>query len=428
MKKMITAMLTACITFTGLGLTAIGAPAAYADETFRVTETITVLSEEQAAEINSDYESELGCRPPESQLLQAGDYKIEVFATGKKIVDLGVRWYGYSEDHLIPLRDITATNPNALRYDQGKVGGLPSAYVNSGAGIFTYNALLANPRDLTEKSLCTVYLKANTPYTGDDSIFPTMEVAECRINKTLDDMTASVAVEEPVILIPAEETEATTTTTTTTTKETTTTTTTTTEETTTTTTTTTTEETTTATTTTTTEETTTATTTTTTEETTTTTITTTTEETTTAAITTTTEATTTAAITTTAEETTAPAETTVTLSPEEQAEEDEYQYVVKNYQVGDFNTDGSFDSRDVKKMLDFSISAKVLECKATRSMAYLANVDGQTDAEGNEITQRDAYIALRYITAHSSMVFEGTLQEFVQECENPDSVFYMGGK
>ena len=419
MKKMITATLTACITFTGLGLTAIGAPAAYADETFRVTETITVLSEEQAAAINSDYESELGCQPPESQLLQAGDYKIEVFATGKKIVDLGVRWYGYSEDHLIPLRDITAANPNALRYDQGKVGGLPSAYVNSGAGIFTYNALLANPRDLTEKSLCTVYLKASTPYSGDDSIFPTMEVAECKINKTLDDMTASVAVEEPVILTPAEETTTTTTTTTT-------------EETTTTTTTTTTEETTTTTTTTTTEETTTAAITTTTEETTTTT-TTTTEETTIAAITTTTEETTIAAITTTTEETTTAAittteETTVTLTPEEQAEEDEYLNVVKNYQVGDFNTDGSFDSRDVKKMLDFTVSAAVLELKPTRSMAYLANVDGQTDAEGNEITQRDAYIALRYITARSSMVFEGTLWEFVQECDNPDSVFFMGGK
>jgi hypothetical protein len=180
MKKMITALLAAGITFTGLGFIPLETQTVSADEIYDFHDIVSVLTEAEAAEINGDYEWEIGRKPDESQLLSAGDYKIDLFATGK-VCDITFRWLNYDTDAVIPYYVPGETiNDNTLRHTQA-VSGMVSTGINVERKLITYTVMMSSNKKLNNKKLGTIYLKTLKPFDGNTDIFPTLEIHDASV-------------------------------------------------------------------------------------------------------------------------------------------------------------------------------------------------------------------------------------------------------
>lgn len=209
MKKLMTAMLAAGITISGVGLVPLEHQTVSADEAYMISDRITVLTEEEAAEINDEYEWQIGRKPDESQLLVAGDYKIDVFANGK-VCDLTIRWLNYDTDAVIPLYVPGETsNDNELRQTQ-VVNGMVSTGINVERRIITYTVILPTNKTLKNKQIGSIYLKALKPYDGNNDIFPTLEVLDSSVQigaRTYDKVADRFTIEERTYEVPSAEPE-----------------------------------------------------------------------------------------------------------------------------------------------------------------------------------------------------------------------------
>ena len=211
MKKMIPALFAASFTFTCLSFTAPLTKPVYADESCMISETITVLTEEEAAEINlmHDIAAEaIGGKLQKSDLLAAGDYKINVTASCEQIYSLCLRWSDYDATAVAPVFDIqTGTSMNYVCSDDCDIRGLTSGFINEKDNMISFGVMNMNTNKKQEnKSFGTIYLKALKPYNGNNDIFPTLSVAECKYTKKsgeiAGDLTDQVVIGERKIIVP----------------------------------------------------------------------------------------------------------------------------------------------------------------------------------------------------------------------------------
>lgn len=210
MKKMIPALLAASITFTGLSFTAPLAKPVYAEESCMISETITVLTAEEAAEINlmHDIAAEAGGgKLKKSDLLSAGDYKINVTASCEQIYSLFLRWSDYDASAVAPLYDIqTGTSMEYVCSDDSEIKGLSCGFINEKDSMISFGIMNMNTSKKQEnKSFGTIYLKALKPYNGNNDIFPTLSVAECKYaekGQIAGDLTDQVVIGERRIIVP----------------------------------------------------------------------------------------------------------------------------------------------------------------------------------------------------------------------------------
>jgi hypothetical protein len=197
MKKMITALLAGCITFTGLGFASIGTQTAYADEitsNYSTRETITVIDAEEAAEINEYFEYEY---------VSAGDYKLDVYVTGKAKDTLFFQWTNYDTDALAPI--LVVGEQNKVLFRAFGKGGLATGFVNRNDNLFTFG-FGSSPSTLKYNNTFfgTIYIKALKPYEGDSSIFPEISVAEITVRDSYN--YAGFDHAAPEVILPAKET------------------------------------------------------------------------------------------------------------------------------------------------------------------------------------------------------------------------------
>ena len=198
MKKMITALLAGCITFTGLGFAGIGTQTAYADEinsNYSTRETITVLTAEQAAEINEYFEYEY---------VSAGDYQLDIYVTGKAKDTLVFQWTGYDASALAPLLMIGEQDKVLFRAF-GK-GGLATGFVNKKENLFTFGfGASSSVLKYSDTLFGSIYIKALKPYEGDNSIFPQIAISQITVRPSYNYDEFDHA--EPTVILPTEETE-----------------------------------------------------------------------------------------------------------------------------------------------------------------------------------------------------------------------------
>jgi hypothetical protein len=200
MKKMISTLLTAVFTFTGLGFTGFQSVTASAAETdqYIISETVTVLTQEEADEINSAYEAEIGRASFDYELLHAGDIRLDLFATAPALSSLYIS-VSYDSSAVQP-KNVDGSNQVFYQEVSGcKNVANPDGYINVENSIFSFGyASLSRPKTLNGHALGSLFLKALVPFENESSVLSclTFHLSESQLYTETTNSRGKTVIEE----------------------------------------------------------------------------------------------------------------------------------------------------------------------------------------------------------------------------------------
>ena len=204
MKKLISTLLAAACTFTGLGFTGFHTVTASAAENdiYTVSETITILTQEEADEFNAAYEAENECISSDYELLRAGDLKLDLFATAPEVSSLYIA-VSYDGTALAPKNVCGTSQIFYQEVPKHKNVSNPDGYINTNAQFFSFGfASLSKPKALNDHALGTVFLKALVPVKNAADVLPLLNVrlSESKLFSTVKDSSGKKVTEETDLL------------------------------------------------------------------------------------------------------------------------------------------------------------------------------------------------------------------------------------